>query len=252
MNDSSLSRAAAQDDAHDGAVASGAKVLVWDLPVRVFHWLLAASFAGAWLTAEHERWRLLHVTLGCTVLALAVLRIAWGIVGSPHARFAAFVRGPGAVVRYLGGLARGKPQHYLGHNPAGGLAIVALLALAIAAAAAGLATYTLGDAWEDVHETLANLMLGLVGVHVAAVVASCWLHRENLVHAMFTGRKRGAPGVDGAGARPWRGLGIALLAAVLGFWGWQLSHPADGLGAIAAADAHAGHGGHGGGDDGDD
>lgn len=236
MNDSSLSR-----------VASGGKVLVWDLPVRVFHWLLAASFAGAWLTAEHERWRLLHITFGCTVLALAVLRLVWGIVGSPHARFAAFVRGPRAAASYLGGLARGRPQHYLGHNPAGGLAIVALLALAITAAATGLATYTLGDAWKEVHETLANVMLALVGVHVAAVIASCWLHSENLVAAMFTGRKRGVP--ERGGARPWRGLGIALLAAVLGFWGWQLSHPANGLGAIAAAETQ---GGHGGADDGDD
>ena len=236
MNDSSLS-----------LVASGGKVLVWDLPVRVFHWLLAASFAGAWLTAEHERWRLLHITFGCTVLALAVLRLVWGIVGSPHARFAAFVRGPRAAASYLGGLARGRPQHYLGHNPAGGLAIVALLALAISAAATGLATYTLGDAWEEVHETLANVMLGLVGVHVAAVIASCWLHRENLVAAMFTGRKRGVP--ERGGARPWRGLGIALLAAVLGFWGWQLSHPANGLGAIAAAETQGGHGGANDGDD---
>lgn len=254
MNDSSLSRAApdgAHDGTRDGAVASGGKVLVWDLPVRVFHWLLAASFAGAWLTAEQEGWRLLHVTLGCTVLALAVLRLVWGIVGSRHARFAAFVRGPRAVASYLGGLARGKPQHYLGHNPAGGLAIVALLALAITAAATGLATYTLGDAWEEVHETLANLMLGLVGVHVAAVVVSCWLHRENLVAAMFTGRKRGVSGSgSGSGStRPWRVLGIALLAAVLGFWGWQLGHPADGLGAIAAAETQ---GGHGDGEDGDD
>jgi len=242
MNDSSLSRAA----------VAGGKVLVWDLPVRVFHWLLAASFAGAWLTAEQEGWRLLHVTLGCTVLALAVLRLVWGVVGSRHARFAAFVRGPRAVASYLGGLARGKPQHYLGHNPAGGLAIVALLALAITAAATGLATYTLGDAWEEVHETLANLMLGLVGVHVAAVVVSCWLHRENLVAAMVTGRKRGVSGSGSGsgGTRPWRVLGIVLLAAVLGFWGWQLSHPADGLGAIAAAETQGGHG-HGAGD-GDD
>jgi cytochrome b len=222
--------------------ASMKDVLVWDLPVRIFHWLLAASFAGAWLTAEHERWRLLHVTFGCTVLALAVLRVAWGLVGTRHARFGDFVRGPRAALRYLGGLVRGQPQHYAGHNPAGGLAVVALLALAITAAAAGLATYTLGDAYEDLHEALATIMLALVGLHVAAVVVSGWLHRENLVAAMFSGRKRGAP-VDGI-ATPRRGLGIVLLAVVLGFWGWQLSHPAAGLGAVAAAEAH--------GDDGDD
>lgn len=226
MNDSSL-------------LSRDGKVLVWDLPVRIFHWLLAASFAGAWLTAGHERWMLLHMTFGCTVLALAVLRLVWGVVGTRHARFGDFVRGPRDAMRYLGGLVRGKPQHYLGHNPAGGLAIVALLALAVTAAAAGLATYTLGDAYEDLHEGLANVMLALVGLHVAAVVVSGWVHRENLVSAMFSGRKRGAP-VDGI-ATPRRGLGIVLLAAVLGFWGWQLSHPADGLGAVAAAQAHDGH-----------
>lgn len=242
MNDSSLSRAAMQD----GAAVSGAgKVLVWDLPVRVFHWLLAASFAGAWLTAEHDSWRLLHVTLGCTVLVLAVLRLAWGVVGTRHARFGDFVRGPREALRYLGGLVRGKPRHYVGHNPAGGLAVLALLALAVTAAASGLATYTLGDAYEDLHEVLANLMLALVGVHVAAVIVSSWLHRENLVAAMFSGRKRGASG-EGI-ARPWRGLAVLLLAAVLGFWGWQLSHPDAGLGAIATAESHGGHG-----EDGDD
>ncbi|WP_371765320.1 cytochrome b/b6 domain-containing protein [Massilia sp.] len=220
-------------------------VLVWDLPVRVFHWLLAASFAGAWLTAGHERWMLVHLTLGCTVLALAVLRVAWGLVGTRHARFGDFVRGPRAAMRYLGGLVRGQPQHYPGHNPVGGLAIVALLALAVTAAAAGLATYTLGDAYDEVHEVLANLMLGLVGLHVAAVVVSGWLHRENLVAAMFSGRKRAA--AADAIATPRRGLGIVLLAAVLGFWGWQLSHPAAGLGAVAAAEAHGEHG-----EDGDD
>jgi len=227
MNDASLS-------SNDG------KVLVWDLPVRVCHWLLAASFAGAWLTAEHERWRLLHITFGCTVLALAVLRLAWGLFGSRHARFATFVRGPGAALRYLGGLLRGQPRHYVGHNPAGAIAIVALLALAVTAAATGLATWMLGDAWEDVHEVLANLMLALVGVHVAAVIVSGWLHRENLVAAMFSGRKRGAP--DEGIARPWRGLAVLLLAAVLGFWGWQLSHPSSGLGAIAVAQGGHAHG----------
>jgi cytochrome b len=240
MNDTSISRAATHDGA---AVSNDGKVLVWDLPVRVFHWLLAGSFAGAWLTAGHERWMLLHITLGCTVLALTLLRLVWGFLGSRHARFSAFVRGPGEALRYLGGLARGRPRHYIGHNPAGALAIVALLALAVTAAGTGLATYILGDAYEDVHEVLANLMLALVGVHVAAVVVSSRLHRENLVAAMFTGRKRGT-GEDGI-ARPARAAGLVLLAAVLGFWGWQLSHPADGLGAIPAAESHGGQGGDG-------
>ena len=71
------------------------RVLVWDAPVRVFHWLMVASFAGAWLSAESERWRLLHVTLGYTLAGLVVFRVLWGLVGTRHARFASFVRGHG-------------------------------------------------------------------------------------------------------------------------------------------------------------
>ena len=77
------------------------RVLVWDAPVRVFHWLLAASFIGAWLTAESERWMLVHITLGYTVGGLVAFRVLWGLLGTRHARFGDFVRGPRAVVGYL-------------------------------------------------------------------------------------------------------------------------------------------------------
>jgi cytochrome b len=197
------------------------RILVWDVPVRVFHWLLAASFAGAYLTAESERWRLVHVTLGYTFAGLIAFRLVWGIVGTRHARFASFVRGPAAVMRYLGALLRGRPEHHAGHNPAGALAVVALLLLGAAVAASGWATYNdFGPGWlEDVHEAAANLMLALVGVHIAAVVATSWLHRENLVGAMITGFKSGRP--DQAIRARRRGVAAALLVAVLGFWGLQ-------------------------------
>lgn len=107
------------------------KILVWDAPVRVFHWLMVLSFAGAYLSAESERWQLLHVTLGYTMAGLVVFRILWGLIGTQHARFSAFVHGPRTVVRYLGTLLRGRPEHYTGHNPAGALAIVALLMLTL-------------------------------------------------------------------------------------------------------------------------
>src|SRR6478672_9751097 len=106
------------------------KVLVWDAPVRVFHWLMVASFAGAYVTAESERWRLVHVTLGYTLAGLVAFRLLWGLVGTRHARFAAFVRGPAAVASYLRSLLRNAPEHHAGHNPAGALAIVAMLLLA--------------------------------------------------------------------------------------------------------------------------
>lgn len=192
---------------------------VWDLPTRVFHGLLIASFAGAWLTAESERWRLVHVTLGLTMAGLVVWRLLWGFVGTRHARFADFVRGPAAVVRYLKSLTGGHPEHHAGHNPAGGWAILGLLGLTAVTTALGWAAYSEwgGDWLGEGHEVAANLMIALVGVHVAGVVVSSWLHRENLVRAMVTGRKA----ADESDVKAWRTVGVAMLAAVLGFWALQ-------------------------------
>jgi cytochrome b len=207
-------------NAESASRAEPKRILVWDAPVRVFHWLLVLCFAGAWLTAESERWRLAHVTLGYTVAGLVVFRIAWGLFGTRHARFGAFVRGPREVLRYLASLLRGRPRHYAGHNPAGALAIVALLALALGTALTGWVAFEeLSDAAEDVHEALAEGMLALVLVHVAAVVVSSWLHRENLVASMVTGRKRGIP-AEGI-RHAWRGVAAIVLAATLGFWWLQ-------------------------------
>lgn len=193
-------------------------ILVWDLPVRVFHWLLALSFAGAYVTAESERWRLVHVTLGYTVGGLIVFRLLWGLIGTRHARFASFVRGPAAVLRYLRSLLSGQPEHHVGHNPAGALAIVALLALGAVLVFTGWSTYNeVGGDWlEELHEGVANTMLAVVLVHIAAVLLSSRLHHENLVRAMITGRKQGEP--TESARRPWRVLGVLLLAAVLAFW----------------------------------
>jgi cytochrome b len=187
----------------------------------MFHWLLVLSFAGAFVTAESERWLHVHVTLGYTVAGLVAFRLLWGLVGTRHARFSAFVRGPGAVLRHLRGLVRGQPEHHTGHNPAGAWGIVALLTLALLVAASGWALYrpAAGHALEELHEGVANLMLGVVFVHVLAVLVTGWIHGENLVLAMLTGRKAG-PAQEGI-RRPWRALGALLLAAVLGYWALQ-------------------------------
>ena len=209
MNETSASRAEAR------------RILVWDAPVRVFHWLMVLSFAGAWLTAESEHWRLLHVTLGYTMAGLVAFRLLWGLFGTRHARFASFVRGPAAAARYVGTLLRGRPEHHAGHNPAGALAIVALLALAAVVTAWGFATYReLGGDWlEELHEGAASVMLALVGLHVAGVVLGSLLHHENLVGAMISGRKPGRPEEGIASA--WRSVAALMLAAVLGFWWLQ-------------------------------
>jgi cytochrome b len=196
-------------------------VLIWDAPVRVFHWLMVLCFAGAWLSAESERWQLVHVTLGYTLAGLVAWRIVWGFIGTRHARFSDFLRGPGAVRRYLASLLRGHPEPHAGHNPAGALAIAALLGLGLAVSATGIAIDG-GQAphWlEELHEGIAGTMLGVVVVHVLGVVTGSWLHRENLVASMIRGTKHAPPAE--AIAVAWRGLAVAMALAVLGFWLWQ-------------------------------
>lgn len=196
---------------------SKARILVWDLPTRVFHWLLAISFAAAFLTAESERYRNVHVLFGYTVLGLVAFRIVWGLVGTRHARFRSFVYGPRRVVTYVKSLLTRSPQHYLGHNPAGSWAIFALLALSGLAGASGYAAYNgiAGHWMGEVHETLAYTLLGVVIVHIAGVLVSSVLHRENLVRSMLSGYKSGSAG--GIRARH-RVIGAALAAAVALFW----------------------------------
>ncbi len=197
------------------------KILVWDAPVRVFHWLLVLSFAGAYITAESDGWRLVHVSLGYTVGGLVAFRILWGLLGTRYARFDSFVRGPRGVAGYARTILAGRPEHHVGHNPAGAVGIVLLLVLSLAVVASGWANYTQlgGDLIEELHEAVGNLMLMVVFVHVAAVLLTSWMHRENLVRSMLTGKKQGSP--EQAIQRPWRPLALMILVAVMGFWWLQ-------------------------------
>jgi cytochrome b len=228
MNTMSASRA----ETASSAPVTSRPILVWDAPVRVFHWLMAASFAGAWLSAESERLRLLHVTLGYTMAGLVAFRIVWGLVGTRHARFSSFVRGPAAIARHVRSMLQGRPEHHSGHNPAGTLAILALLGLTLAVTAAGWAAFNeLGGEWlEDLHEAAASVMLAVVGVHVAGVLLGSWMERENLVRAMVTGHKLGSP--RDAIHSAWRSVAALMLAAVLAFW-WLQWQAAPSGGALA-------------------
>jgi cytochrome b len=175
----------------DGVAAVPAQqVRVWDLPVRLFHWSLVVAFAIAFLSEEGES---LHNAAGYTVLGLIGFRLVWGFVGSEHARFTDFVPSPRRLVRYLAGVARGRPERHLGHNPAGGVMILLLLATVLVTAGSGWLMITdrfWGTKWvEELHEGAAYVALALVGVHVLGVLVSSVLHRENLVRAMVTGRK---------------------------------------------------------------
>jgi cytochrome b len=224
------------------------KVLIWDAPVRVFHWLMVLCFAGAYISAESERWRLLHVTLGYTLAGLVAFRIVWGLIGPRTARFDNFVRGPAAVARYVGALLRGKPEHHTGHNPAGALAIVGLLGLGAVIAATGWALFNdVGGEWiEEGHELAANAMLALVGVHVAGVVLASLMHGENLIGAMFTGRKAASPAEGLRSA--WRSVAALMVVAVCGFWWlqWQTAPgaPMASSAQAAAVGAPSAEGGH--------
>ena len=204
-------------------------VLIWDAPVRIFHWLMVLSFFGAFVTAESERWRLLHITLGYTMAGLVAFRLLWGLVGTRHARFSDFLRGPRAVRAYLRSLKSAQPEHHAGHNPAGAVAIVALLMLAVAVSASGWAIDSAPAVkWmQGVHDGAANAMMAVVLLHIVGVVVSSWLHHENLVAAMLTGRKLGTP-QEGI-RRAWRSVAVLMLAAVLGFWWtqWQARPAAD-------------------------
>jgi cytochrome b len=196
------------------------RILVWDAPTRLFHWLLAASFAGAFLTGDSERWRDVHLLLGYTVAGLIGFRLVWGLIGTRYARFRSFLFSPREMLRYLRSLAAGSPQHHLGHNPAGSLAIFLLLALGLMTAATGYATYNeLGGEWlAELHEACAFAMLAVVGVHIAGVVVSSLLHRENLVRAMITGRKAGEPSQSIRRSHAW--LAAGMIAVVAAFWVW--------------------------------
>lgn len=200
------------------------QVKVWDPLVRIFHWSLVALFLFTYVSGEEES--ALHVWAGYAVLALVVLRTLWGFVGTRHARFRDFVRRPAGVIAYAKDLLLLRPKRYLGHNPLGGAMIMAMLVTLLATGASGLALQQTregggaiasaaaaafaaapapissaraddhkhgkegGEEWlEELHEFLAHFMLLLVLAHLAGVALSSAMHRENLVRAMFTGRK---------------------------------------------------------------
>jgi cytochrome b len=170
------------------------KILVWDRVVRLGHWLLAASFIVAYVSAESERWRLVHVISGYLVFAAVVMRFVWGVIGTRHALFRNFVSKPSHAISYFRSLASPHPEHHTGHNPAGGWAVVGLLGLSALASVTGWMSYNNlgGTRLGQWHELVSNLALLLVIVHVAAVVISSYLHKENLLKAMFTGQRRGS------------------------------------------------------------
>lgn len=167
-------------------------VTVWDPLVRLFHWSLAGLFAFSYLTGDE--WKQAHILSGYAIIGLLAFRIIWGFVGTRHARFSNFIYNPVTTVRFLVDTMAMKVRRYIGHNPAGGAMVIALLLSISGIATTGYMMMTdayWGVEWvEEAHELLANLTLGLIVLHVAGVILASIEHKENLVRAMITGRKR--------------------------------------------------------------
>jgi len=200
-------------------------IKVWDPIVRIGHWLLVIAFFTAYFTEDD--WMTQHTWAGYTVAAIIVIRLIWGFVGSPYAKFSQFIYRPSTIIQYLRNLLARKPQHYIGHNPAGGAMVIALLLCLSITAISGMklyaveenkgpfsiATQTIGikqamasatessnhdehtvneadeEFWEEIHETFANLTLLLVFLHIGGIIMSSIVDKEQLVKAMITGKK---------------------------------------------------------------
>lgn len=215
-------------------------IRVWDVPVRIFHWLVAVLVLSAWITKEvGGNAMTYHMWIGYTVLALVLFRLIWGFVGSQHARFRDFVRGPVTVVRYVFGSSKeaATPSH--GHNPAGGWSVLALLVCLLVQAVTGLFAndeiavegplvsrvgQDLSNWITTIHRYNFNVLLGLIGLHLAAVFFYLFAKRENLILPMITGRKRvrREHATEGYTVGLWRAaivlaLSAGVVAAVLKF-----------------------------------
>lgn len=195
------------------------KRLIWDLPTRLFHWLLAAgviaAFALAKLAGEHNWWFAVHQLIGLT-LGLAVgLRLIWALIGTRHARFSALIFSPAQVVAYFRGVLNGSGRRHVAHNPASAYAIVVMIALTIMVIASGVLQANGFEPAEEVHEIATYALLAVAAVHVAGVVIHTRRFRENITLSMITGVKEADESDAIASARPLAG---AALLVILGLF----------------------------------
>ena len=206
------------------------EVRIWDLPTRLFHWLIVLLIPASWFTQWIGRLDI-HIILGLVMLGLVLFRIFWGLIGGSTARFARFVRGPLAVIDYL--KKRGGPA--LGHNPIGGWSVMLMLLLLATQVGIGLfvidedgleggpysslISYDMARTLAHWHEIVFYTLLATIGVHIAAILFYALVRRDNLVTPMITGRGS-AEGADEE-MRPapwWRFILAAGLAAAITFW----------------------------------
>jgi cytochrome b len=180
-------------------------IFVWDVPVRLFHWLLVTSILMLFITGKvggnYMEW---HKKIGFFVIGLIAFRIVWGFVGSYHARFKNFVRGPAAVIAYAKSLFKKDSPHYLGHNPMGALSVLALIAavgfqtftglfsnddIMLEGPYASMVSKAFSDQMTSLHHLNSNVILVLIGLHLSAIVFYAVFKKEQLIEAMLTGKK---------------------------------------------------------------
>lgn len=208
------------------------KKLIWDLPTRIFHWALALLICGSWYTVEVTGDMDTHMLIGQTILVLVLFRVVWGFIGTRYARFASFAHGPGRIAGYARSLAGRGGSGYAGHNPLGGAVVFVILALVLAQTSTGLFA-TDGDFYSgplnhlisgragnqvtEFHEVNFNVLLVVIIVHIAAALYYLIFKRENLIAAMFTGRKDDLGGsFEPIGGSKLLSAGVALLAVAAG------------------------------------
>jgi cytochrome b len=188
---------------NDGQTAT--RIRVWDIPVRLFHWSLVLLIIALFVTGKlGGNWLEWHKRAGFSVLGLVTFRILWGFVGSHHARFVNFVRGPRAVATYLKALAQKNSVPHAGHNPLGAISVVTMLGVLLLQGILGLfsnddimlegpyasmVSKALSDQLTMLHKLNSNLILILIAVHLAAIAFAYFYKKENLVKAMITGEK---------------------------------------------------------------
>lgn len=219
--------------------SEGREVPIWDLPVRIVHWAMAALLPALWWTASYGHMDL-HLIFGQVMLALVLFRVLWGFVGSNTARFSHFIVGPSAIATYIRTFTTAAQSDTVGHNPLGGLSVLCLLLALALQASLGLfaqdvdaissgplnhlvswETAVAASAW---HEIIFNVLLGFVILHIVAILVYRFVLKNNLITAMIVGRHRirasvAAPAI----ASGKRALFVAIIAALIVLWiNWGL------------------------------
>lgn len=218
------------------------RTLVWDVPTRLFHWLLATGFGGAasisMLLDDDGPLFPYHAMIGLTLSLMVGMRVIWGLVGTRYARFGSFAFGPRAVLAYIKSTLLGGGARHIGHNPGSAYAIFAMLLLL---AALGVTGFMLGrgnEGVKEIHELCANVMLGVVGIHILGVALHTMRHRENITASMIHGKKAAEPADAIPSARPIFGVVFLAITAAwaLGIlWNYDPSTRSTTLPLIGAA-----------------